>query len=228
MANDRRMYEVAVDKWSQLQKDGLYSAPIQDGVVAIVASNYPYNYLRYQDDGDFDPAKAHKEDDFDIYEFNNEAIQLVEELGMVGLTTELLTNADFSDVRNAVRDREISDMIFIGHGALAGIFLEGAKNDFFDWKQASEISTHLKTGYVTQRQCGIQPRDFNPALGMFLVKDITRVRAARGILFEPKGITCPANESIQPIFDINAPPDYRWLKLEFQDEDDEEREFLDD
>ena len=216
MASDKRQYETAVEKWTEFQIDGVFSAPVEEGLVAVIASDYPYNTIRTKDDGDFDLEEAMEDDEIDIEGFSEEANLIVERLGLIGVTAELLVEADIDDVTNAIQDKSITDLIFIGHGALAGIFLKGAKNGFFDWKQVSELSTHLKTGSVSQRQCGIQPREFNPALGMFLTSDLTKVRAARGRVFDPKGIGCVENQFIVPVFDTNVPPDYKWLKAHFQ------------
>lgn len=219
MAGDRKQYEKAVEKWTDFQIGGKCSVPMEDGIVAVLTSDYPYNFQRTFDDGDFDPYAANDDDEIDINNFQQEAILIVEKLGLLGVMTELLTNANMSDVTNVIRDEQISDIIFIGHGALAGIFLTGAKDDFFDWKQASELSTHLKMGSITQRQCGIQPREFNPALGMFLAHDLTLVRAARGVVFDPKGTGDIDNQLIEPVFFTNIPPDYDWLKENFQNND---------
>jgi hypothetical protein len=215
MASDRKQYEKAVEKWTNFQNEGVFSAPQEEGIVAVITSDYQYNFIRTQDCDDFNPYKAMTEDEIDIENFNREAKIIVEKLGLLGVVTELLTNCDIDHVTDAVRDINISDIVFIGHGALAGIFIKGANDDFFDWKQASDISTHLKTGSITQRQCGIQPRKFNPTLGMFLTSDLTLVRAAKGIVFDPKGNGDVENQLIEPVFNMKMPPNYRWIKENF-------------
>ena len=130
MASDRRQYENAVAKWTKFQTNGDCSAPIEEGVVAVVASNYPYNQIRTIHDGDFDLIDAVNDDEIDIDNFNEEAKQIAQKLGMIGVTTELITDADMGNITDVIIDEQISDIIFIGHGALAGIFVTGAKDDF--------------------------------------------------------------------------------------------------
>ncbi len=216
MASDRQQFKQAMDHWESLHEKELYSVPEKEGITAILASGYPFNLKTASKDGENREkiTEAILLDSEDTDEFNAEAAEIAENLEEYGNKTLVIKNAKYSDAESVIRAKEVANIIFIGHGSLSDIQLAGSPKDVLDWKRVSELSTHLKTGGVEQRQCGIATRDLNVPLGMFVVSDFFKVRAAVGQIFEPDSLSSCVNSLITPVLEDGDELSYNFFKRE--------------
>lgn len=204
MASDRRQFERAYAHWQTLKSQECLSVPDDDGIVAILASDFPF-YLKHS--GEEDAVQ----DEQDHWDFRNEADDYADRLGDIGVLSEVIYNADADDLTDAIQDEEVSSIVVIGHGSISDILLRGKKYGLYDWRDVACATTHLKTGAFVQRQCGIFRRNINVPLGLFAVRDFSQVQAATGQLFDPV-ISPESNENIQQTIPTGLQLSYDSLK----------------
>lgn len=204
MAGDKKQYQRALARWYGHKTSDRLSAPDTEGYIAIGASNYPVHYMKRGHEG----IDA---DDEDICIFEQEARDIADGLGAIGLKTEVILGLCTDNMTDILNDTEISSVIVIGHGSISDIRISGAANGIYDWKAASEDATHLKQGTFIQRQCGIFRRRLNVPLGYFTVDDPRFVRAAVGEVFQPESYLDKSN-LINPVTDLNLPVSYEAIQ----------------
>lgn len=200
MASDRKQFERAYARWENLLRAEAFSVPEEEGITVVASSDYPFNFKRHGNDG----IDA---DDENIAEFENEATYICERLGAIGLKTDLVVGVKAEDMIDVLADEEVSNIMVIGHGSISDIYIEGARNGRFDWRDVSEHATHLKLGTFTQRQCGIFKRRLNIPLGYFAVSRPEAVRASFGAAFTPVGPH--DSRGIAPVTDYDPPRTYQ-------------------
>lgn len=160
MASDRAQYREARKKWDDLQKEGSFSVPANDGRVAIIT---PY-----------DSSAVSKFESFE--RFQKQANALAEFiLNQSGVEPVMAPNAVKSDIQQIYQDPSIASVCFIGRGTLSSI---GSQDGPITWRDISEQSDHLKTGATYQLFCGWHPNTLNVPLGMFGMDDHRKTFAA--------------------------------------------------
>lgn len=88
-----------------------------------------------------------------------------------------------ASMRDALTDKEVSDIVIIGHGTIGNLKIPNGKN--FDWLDVSYNANHLKAGKIIQRVCGhFRPDGLSVPLGTFALSDITNLRAPVGVPIE--------------------------------------------
>ena len=142
--------------------------------------------------------------------FLDEAERLEQERSKNHQLVDLRRIAVVSDIKMIFADREVTDMILIGHGSLGCLWADGGR--YFDWHDAAKSASYLKQGRIEQRMCGnLPPKDgkvsetgleglphkYAVALGTFAVTDLTNVLAAAGREVQEVD---PPDDIFQPIY----------------------------
>lgn len=206
MASDRQQFNRAYGKWQALCDAERLSVEVTDGITAILTSDYPFNAEKDN------CSDKYVSDENDWWVFEIEGKELADKLEEKGMHTELLKGATASDLDSVIADPEVTTIYTIGHGSISDIVLRGAYRGVYDWRRASEVSTHLKTGAFIQRQCGIFRRKLNVPLGLFVMHDASQVLAATGDVFDPIDLDDVQNEKIDRVFLADTPMPYEWIK----------------
>ncbi len=160
------------DQRNRLLEEGKFSLASGMGKLVIIASksvDYESNYS---------PDKQ-------VELFIEEGEQLQEQLRPYHADVVLRKSALYDDIISHVHDKEVSDMIFIGHGSIGAFWLEGDTKlgwqDLAHENKESLMGTdrHLKLGQIVQRVCGNFPVRSVP-LGTPVVADLMNVIAPLG------------------------------------------------
>ena len=204
MASDRRQFKRAYEHWQTLKNQERLSIPNDEGVVAVLASDFPFNLEYYREEDAV-------QDEMDYWDFRNEAEDFANHLGDVGVPSEVIYGATANDLTSVIQDKEVSSIVVIGHGSISGILLRGQRHGIYDWRDVASATTHLKTGHFVQRQCGIFTRNINVPLGLFAVREFSQVLAATGQLFDPV-INPESNVTIQQTVPTGLQLSYDSLK----------------
>jgi hypothetical protein len=188
MPGNRKVFNRALSKWEQLQKDCHVSAPANLGKVAIISS--------YFTDEPPDTVTGISE----LSSFRTEALALADRSRSEGIEPTVAIDASRNDITRLIQDPNVVSMYIIGNGSLSAVLL--GEKDYYDWIDVSEASTHLKQGLFIQRQCGSLARNesINVPMGLFAVTEICNVHAALGQDFYPLSLDDPENDKIQPVF----------------------------
>ncbi len=212
MADDRKKFETALKWRSELLQDGNFSAPAEEGKVAIMC---------WHPTGDYECEKSNKLERKDARNFRKEARALVALYTEIRKQAEVLYRPSYTDMQTVVQDPKFSDIITIGHGCLSSFYLETGKADSldeYDWFDAISHADHLKTGIFMQRHCGHYARDLNVPIGTFITENIEGVIAPNGHYFTPRGLYHAASLLLcQPIVDV--PLEYAAFKQQFPRQD---------
>jgi len=187
MANETVRFKRALKKWDTLHAEKAYSAPVESGAVAILASDRAL--------ADEKGEQASKED---IEEATNERQAFLEEAQRIAetLTAEGVDNQIFpaftmENVTDVLADRSISSVITIGNGNLSEVWAH--QGLYISWDFVADNATHLKTGYFIQRQCGQLAYHLSVPLGTFALTDHSNVFAAHGKYLPP--VLTPKHEA---------------------------------
>ena len=186
MAGNRKTFNRALLKWEQLQRDGSFSMDTHVGKIAIISS--------YFTDEPLDTATGVTE----LTSFRSEALALADRTRAQGLEPTVAIDASRHDVTRLLQDPEVASMYIIGNGSLSTLLL--GEKDYYDWRDISDASTHLKQGFFIQRQCGGLSRTVNVPMGLFAVMDMSKVHAASGKDFYPLSLDDAENDKIVPVF----------------------------
>lgn len=162
MASDRSQYNRALRRWDSLHDQQAYSAPVNDGDVAILYSDYVMG------------NKDEKEIEWNA--FREEAYNIATLLGARGISSEVFDAFTLDDAAEVLADPDFSSIVVIGNGNLSETYAHGGTS--FDWRFVAEHATHLKTGRFTQRHCGQAIRELSVPLGTFALCDHSSVYAA--------------------------------------------------
>ncbi len=109
------------------------------GKLAIIVSNRVFKY------GEYD-ARTQRE------AFHDEADEIAElRSGCYG-GIEIRRAAKAPEIARDLGDKEVSDMIFIGHGSISGIWLDTGQT--LRWRNVAKHTRYLKQGRIEQRMCG--------------------------------------------------------------------------
>lgn len=195
MASDRQQYERALEKWHGFHEDGEYSAPSGEGKIAIVSSVTTYTFRDRLSRVLFRECSKS-----DRTIFNTEAQGLGEVLAEHGHNPKVFLNATEIDMKTVLQDPSFSDIIVIGHGSFSHLSMKKADGGiWYDWRDVSRDSTHLKLGQFVQRHCGHNTMHLPVPLGTFAVASLTQVIAPTGEPFSPDSLTDPINKLLQPV-----------------------------
>jgi hypothetical protein len=85
------------------------------------------------------------------------------------------------DIGFHLADRDVSDLVLIGHGSISCFWTDG-KSRNYDWRDVSKSANHLKTGIIEQRICGHLPEKvkLHVPLGTFALANLENLYAAPG------------------------------------------------
>jgi hypothetical protein len=186
MAGNRKTFNRALTKWEQLHREGSFSAPTNAGKIAIISSYYTDEPL------DTDTGVS------ELTSFRTEALALADRTHAQGLEPTVAIDASRSDITRLIQDPEVASMYIIGNGSLSTLLL--GEKDYYDWRDVSDASTHLKQGLFVQRQCGGLSRTINVPMGLFAVTDMSNVHAATGQDFYPLSLDDAENDKIEQVF----------------------------
>lgn len=213
MAKDKRKFAIAYQKWNELYEKRRFSVAPHFGKIAIICS-----FLT-----DYDGVLGGQKDIAEIEAFAAEAYALKAQAEENQRRAEVFEDATADTVKTVLRDEEISDIITIGHGALAYLYMPSERRrssplrfsersytepnpveqpgNRFDWFDVSQAATHLKTGSFTQRHCGHAVRELSVPLGLFAITDPSKVIVPLNTVFIPKSLEDTENDKLQPIID---------------------------
>jgi len=113
--------------------------------------------------------------------FIDEAERLKAERGSRHAAVEIKPKAFPMDISFDLADRDVSDLIFIGHGSISNFWTDGQRRNY-DWRDVSKGASHLKTGVIEQRICGHLPEEvkLHVPLGTFALANLENLYAAPG------------------------------------------------
>jgi hypothetical protein len=121
--------------------------------------------------------------------------------------------AVIGDMKIDFGDREVTDIILIGHGSISAMWADNGKH--FDWQTAARAASYLKQGKLEQRMCGNLPykkaesdipgaghieelpHKYSVPLGTFAVSELANLTAATGMSIPNVN---PADELFRPVF----------------------------
>ncbi|AHB42736.1 hypothetical protein RAAC3_TM7C00001G0898 [Candidatus Saccharibacteria bacterium RAAC3_TM7_1] len=184
MANDKVRFERALRKWDTLHEEKAYSVPRGSGVVAILASD---RALADEKAGTEDLEAAMRE----RQAFQDEAYRIAETLTTNGVGTRLFPAFTLENVSEVLADPSVSSIVTIGNGNLSEVWAH--QGVCVSWDFIADHTTHLKTGYFMQRQCGHVAYHLSVPLGTFAMADHSNVFAALDKYLPP--VLTPADEA---------------------------------
>ncbi len=110
--------------------------------------------------------------------FHEEADMLAEKSQPMHEKVEVVRKSNSLDLEMHLRDKEVSDLVLIGHGSIGDFWTDDGGH--FGWKDFSNNMNHLKQGNIVQRVCGHYALSTSVALGTFNVSDQRNVIAPVG------------------------------------------------
>lgn len=110
--------------------------------------------------------------------FNNEADEIAARRDGLHGGVEIKRKATDMELGFDFADKEVSDMVLIGHGNIGDFWLENGEH--FGWGRAAKYARYLKRGTIEQRVCGNFPLKTSVPLGTFALADQTRLIAPLG------------------------------------------------
>ena len=190
MASDRKQFQRALRKWTELRRSGKLSVEPRFGITAVITS-------RFTDDG---PETAAGQSELDS--FHSEAYALVQRVQAAGGRASAAIDASLEGIIDLVQNPNVCSIYVVGNGSLSNLMLD--VREYLDWQLLSAVTTHLKQGVFVQRQCGGLSRNLNVPLGTFAVNDFRNVHAAVGAdAFYPQSLDDPENQKIRQVFYSN-------------------------
>jgi hypothetical protein len=188
MASDRRLFNLALEKWEELKDDNYLSIPSEIGKLAIFCA-LPEGSNKISE-GKYSYSKEAR-----IY--RNEAMRIAEMTEQRGTSTTIIFKPTISDFAEVLTDPAYSDIVTVGDGSLSEFYLHDEPGKIA-WNDIADLADHLKTGVFEQRQCGVFSRELNVPLGTFCVEDVDNVLAAAGSYIYPRGLDHPHTRLIYP------------------------------
>ncbi len=155
----------AVKEHDKKLDNGDVSLPSRIGKLVIVVSNRVFKYSQYT-------AEVQR----DAFHEEADAIADLRE-GYYG-GVEIRRSAIGLDIVQDLEDREVSDMIMIGHGAIDCFWLDSGGS--LRWRAVAQHARYLKQGRIEQRMCGhFNSFDAVP-MGTFALQDQQKLVATVG------------------------------------------------
>lgn len=173
----------AVVEYERKRLAAQVSLPSRIGKLVIVVSNQTFGRSEY-------PENVQRE------AFHAEAEQIADlKTGYYG-GVEIRRKANAPDIAADLGDKEVSDMIMIGHGAIDGLWLDTGGT--LRWRAVAKHARFLKQGRIEQRMCGhFNGFDAVP-LGTFALLDQRKLVASVG---EELDDVCPDESLFQPVYE---------------------------
>lgn len=172
MPSDRVRFERALRKWDAFHDNNVYSAPAELGAVAILCSDHTVA----DEKGD----KASQEDIDEAASerraFYADAYRIAEMLSRSGSDSQIYPAFTCEDAIDVLTNPSFSSVITIGNGNLSEVWAH--QGVAISWDFIADNTSHLKTGYFIQRQCGHVAFDLSVPLGTFALADHSNVFAA--------------------------------------------------
>lgn len=192
MSTSSEQFAEATDKWSQLRSERQFSVPPAVGRTAIL-----YAQKGNASQGNRGPTMSEQ-----TAYFLQEAKEIQASLRAERREAEI-TELGSGVFKNVMQDREISDIVVIGHGTLSTVSNKPSRraysgNSSIDWYDLAQLTTHLKLGSFTQRMCGQSKRALSVPFGLFAVSDHSHVIAAVGQYFSPEEFGSNEEAKLQP------------------------------
>jgi hypothetical protein len=197
--------ETASQRRQNLLDDDHLSLASGAGKLAIIVSSAPAFGSAH-----LGPKEQHKA-------FLEEAYNLRDTRAHLHQGVVVRPRAVLLDMKVDFADREITDIVLIGHGCINALWTEGGKS--FDWRIASKATSYLKQGKIEQRMCGNLPANklildsgelieelphrYSVPLGTFAVSKLTNVIAAPGLVLPD---VKPNEELFKPTFIADNDP----------------------
>ena len=152
-------FEKALQRWDSLRSEAYFSVPPRLGKTAIL-------YCA----GERNPVE-------ETEAFSAEAFRISDEVVTAGKEAVIYHNFTYRNLADVASDFSISDVVVIANGSLSTVNIEGER---LDWRDVSDMATHLKMGRFVQRQCGQASATLNVPFGTFMMADHSAVDAAFG------------------------------------------------
>lgn len=182
MASDEQQYKLAMRKWEYLHEREEFSLAPDIGRTAVVYSQYD---TVLSDDEESEVKIMHTE-------FAKEALVIAANINEQNGDPFIVAGISHESFEDAIMaNPEVANIIVIGHGTFSSVFCDDGSS--IDWLQVSEMSRHLKTGYVEQRFCGQYRFSLSVPFGLFAVQSARKIFASKGRRFSPE--THPDHES---------------------------------
>lgn len=163
----KRIAKAAARRDDLLEK-GKLSLPSGQGILSIIVSGDADHKTNLS------PAAQHKH-------FMEEAERLRAERQSQHQHVNIQPRAVALDIGFDLADKEVTDIIMIGHGSIGALWLDGGKGKL-DWEKVVKKTAFLKRGKFEQRMCGNFPLDYNVPLGTFAVESLSSVIASPNII----------------------------------------------
>lgn len=183
----RREALVAADSWQRKREAGRLSLPSGMGKLAIFPSNYTTSKSNV--------SEKDQRDGFRV-----EAEMLAEQRLGQHQEVQVHQAAYNGQIKAALRDPEVTDIIVIGHGSIGCFWADGFTKNF-NWKDVAGATGSLKQGRFEQRTCGSFRTAYNVPLGTFAVSQLENVIAAPGKNLPDLGVQ---DSAFVPVFQPGA------------------------
>ena len=164
--------------------DGMFSAPVEQGKLAVVHS------LGVTQDSDYaaDQQKA-------IFKAEAEAVAEQQFAAQYG-SREVYPVATPYDMNLILEDSEVAGVILIGHGTIAALRL--ADDKYYNWRNAERATRELKLGHFIQRTCGQFAVSQSVPLGTYVAADRRKLIAPVGLKIDDKH---PDEDAFTQVYD---------------------------
>lgn len=200
-----RNLEKAVIQHDRRLSEGKLSLPSEIGKLVIVVS------------GAVDNNRSALSPDQQRNAFNNEADELASNRKNLHADVIVKRKATELELGFDLSDKEVSDIILIGHGNIGDFWL--ANGGHFGWRQVANYARNLKQGKIEQRICGNFPRKDSVPLATFGVSDQRRLIAPLGHVIDDE---FPNESLFEPVYknEVNTKHDIeRLIADHYQPED---------
>lgn len=174
--------ERRVELREQKIHDEMVSLPSQLGKLVIVVSNRIFKNSEYDSETQWQA-------------FHDEADRFADlRAGYYG-GLEIRRSAKLTEIRDDLRDVEVSDMMFIGHGTIDEFWLDD--NHSLGWRQVAKYARYLKQGCIEQRMCGNFNHYSAVPMGTFALVDQRDLIAPLGEAIDD---VCPDEALFEPVY----------------------------
>lgn len=175
--------EYRVEQREQKIRNGMVSLPSHLGKMVIVVSNSIFLDSEYDSETQWQA-------------FHDEADRFAElGAGYYG-GLEVRRSAKLSEIKDDLRDKEVSDMVFIGHGSIDKFWLDNGHS--LGWGRVAKYAKYLKQGRLEQRMCGNFNHFSAVPMGTFALWDQRDLVAPLG---EEIDDVCPDETLFGPVYD---------------------------
>lgn len=175
--------ERRVELHEQKIQDEMVSLPSHLGKLVIVVSNRTFKDSEHDSETQWQA-------------FHDEADRFADlRAGYYG-GLEIRRSAKLTEIRDDLRDVEVSDMMFIGHGTIDEFWLDD--NHSLGWRRVAKYARYLKQGRIEQRMCGSFNHYSAVPMGTFALVDQRDLIAPLGEVIDD---VCPDEALFEPVYD---------------------------